>query len=257
MKCCFMLIFLIGHGLFFSLKTEAELRPLETDSFFDPEFDYSSFSGRVTDRDETSSIVKISSENKNVRYFRAGDVVEFKIQAHEKREPCLGFVRALEEGYFVLFVKDLFPCLGENEYFRRGTILVMKSQKLQERVKEASIYRLGLVVKKRDFLKQLNDINNDIWNFDYKKAQLAAEYDKKIAELEKEKIKSLEILATKRVDQVKLQKELFYRLDGIEKEMSFYRIDNGETFVDRWHLDKNLGLPVYERPEKLRPPSNH
>ena len=39
--------------------------------------------------------------------------------------------------------------------------------------------------KKKDFMLQLNGINSDIWNFEEKKVQVAAEYDRKIAEMEK------------------------------------------------------------------------
>ena len=49
------------------------------DSFYDPKHDYSTFTGRVTDRDDTASIVKISSENRNIKFFRSGDMVRFRL----------------------------------------------------------------------------------------------------------------------------------------------------------------------------------
>ncbi len=233
-------------------------RPIETlqidaDSFYDVNFDYSRFSGRVTDRDSTTSIVKVSSENKNVKYFRAGDVIEFKIQNNKESDFCQGNVRSIEENYFVMFVKDLYPCFPKEDYFRRGTALVMHSEKLATRVREASIYRASLLNKKKDFLGQLNSINQDVWNFEERKIQIVADYDKKIAEIEKQKAKAMDLLLSQKNDQIRLQRELAFRLDNIDKEINFYRIENQELLFDRWHMDHDLGYPVYEKPEVIRP----
>jgi hypothetical protein len=226
---------------------------IDADSFYDETFDYENFSGRVTDRDATTSIVKISSENKNVKFFRAGDLVEFKVQSNKEGEYCQGFVRSLEPDYFVMYIKDLFPCFPKEEYFRRGTALIMHSEKLAQRVREASVYRASLMTKKKDFMGQLNGINNGIWNFEERKVQVAADYDRRIAEIEKEKLHALDEILSKRNDEIRLQRELAFRLDTIDKELDFYRIDKHELMFDRWHLDKDLGLPVYDRPEEIRP----
>lgn len=226
---------------------------INADSFYDIKFDYDTFSGRVTDRDATSSIVKISSENKNTKFFRAGDLVEFKIQNNKEGEYCQGYVRSLEPDYFVMYAKDLFPCFPKEEYFRRGTVLLMHSEKLGQRVREASVYRASLLNKKKDFMTQLNDINNGIWNFEERKVMMAADFDRRIAEMEKEKLKALDELLTNKNDEIKLQRELAFRLDNVDKELDFYRIEKHELMFDRWHLDKDLGYPVYDKPEEIRP----
>lgn len=226
---------------------------IDADSFYDVNADYENFSGRVTDRDATTSIVKISSENKNVKFFRAGDLVEFKVQSNNEGEYCQGFVRSLELDYFVMYIKDLFPCFPKEDYFRRGTALVMHSEKLAQRVREASVYRASLMTKKKDFMGQLNGINNGIWNYEERKVQVAAEFDRRIAEIEKEKLHALDDILSKKNDDIRLQRELAYRLDTIDKELDFYRIDKHELLFDRWHLDKDLGLPVYDKPEEIRP----
>lgn len=236
-----------------SQKLPKETLKLGTDSFYDPKFDYSNFSGRVTDRDSTASIVKVSSENRNVKFFRAGDLVEFKIQNNKESEFCQGYVRSIEDKYFVMYVKDLFPCFPKDDYFRRGTALVMQSEKLATRVREASVYRASLLNKKKDFMGQLNGINSDIWNFEERKIQVAAEFDKKILEIENQKNQSLDQLLSLKNDQIKLQRELAYRLDNIDKELSFYKVEKEELLFDRWHLDRDLGYPVYEKPEEIRP----
>lgn len=236
-----------------SLKLPKETLHIDTDSFYDSKFDYAHFSGRVTDRDQTASIVKVSSENRNVKFFRAGDLVEFKIQNNKDSDYCQGFVRSIEDHYFVMYVKDLFPCFPKEDYFRRGTALIMQSQKLATRVREASVYRASLLNKKKDFMVQLNGINSDVWNFEEKKIQVAAEFDQRIAEIEKQRIKALDELLTQKNDQIKLQRELAYRLDNIDKELNFYRIEKDELLLDRWHLDHDLGYPVYDKPEEIRP----
>jgi hypothetical protein len=235
-------------------KMATKTLTINADSFYDVNTDYDNFSGRVTDRDATTSIVKISSENKNVKFFRAGDLVEFKLQSHKDDDNyCQGYVRSLEPDYFVMYIKDLFPCFPKEEYFRRGTALIMRSEKLGQRVREASVYRASLMGKKKDFMGQLNDINNGIWNFEERKVQVAADYDRRIAEIEREKQRSLDELLSKKNDEIKLQRELAFRLDTIDKELDFYRIEKHELLFDRWHLDKDLGLPVYDRPEEIRP----
>lgn len=236
-----------------TLSLPKETLKIDTDSFYDPKFDYAHFSGRVTDRDQTASIVKVSSENRNVKFFRAGDLVEFKIQNNKDSEFCQGHVRSIEDNYFVMYVKDLHPCFPKQEYFRRGTALIMQSDKLATRVREASVYRASLLNKKKDFMQQLNSINSDVWNFEEKKIQVAAEFDQRIAEIEKQKTKALDELLTQKNDQIKLQRELAYRLDNIDKELHFYRVEKDELLFDRWHLDHDLGYPVYERPEEIRP----
>ncbi len=236
-----------------SLKLPKETLKIDADSFYDSKFDYAHFSGRVTDRDQTASIVKVSSENRNVKFFRAGDMVEFKIQNNKDSDYCQGFIRSIEDNYFVMYVKELFPCFPKQEYFRRGTALIMHSEKLGARIREASIYRATLLNKKKDYMQQLNGINSDVWNFEERKIQVAAEFDQRIAEIEKQKTKALDELLTQKNDEIKLQRELAYRLDNIDKELNFYRIEKDELLFDRWHLDHDLGYPVYERPEEIRP----
>lgn len=224
---------------------------VEVDSFFDPKYDYAIFSGRVTDKDDTTSIIKVSAESKNIKFFRSGDKVQFRLPS-KKDDFCEAFVRGIEENYFVLYVKDLSPCYGTDEYFRRGTSLIFFSPKLLDRVREASVFRATLFQKKKDFLSQLNQLNHDVWNYEEQKMKIAAEYDKKIAEIEKQKQLALDQHLSKKNDYVTLQRELIYRLDNIDKEIEFYRVEKEEPLFDRWHQDQDLGYPVFEKPEPLR-----
>jgi hypothetical protein len=260
------IIFFFGFLLLYTLPgysvesrktlTSATLK-LDPDSFYDPTFDYSRFSGRVTDRDTASTIVKVSSETKNVKYLHAGDFIEFKIQSQPSSEFCGGYVRSIEENYFVMFIKDVSICSPNTEYFRRGTVLIMHSQKLSQRVKEASIYRAGLIAKKKDYLEQLNKINQSIWTFEERKIQLAAEYDRKIIELDKDKMKAIGEMLAQKNDDMRIQKELIARLDTLDSEFDYYRIEKEDLVFDRWHLDHELGLPVYTKPEEIRPKLDH
>lgn len=232
----------------------SKLEELEDqDSFYDKDFDYSSFSARVTDRDKTSNIIKITSENRNIKFFRAGDEVLFNIASMKNRDKCEGHVRSVEDKYFVIFVKDLIPCWGKSEYFRRGTVLVVKSFRLAERVREASIYRGILLKRKKSFFKQLNNVNHFIWSYNQQRVKTAAEYDREIMKIRKKKQRALEELQLNKKDQIVLQKELIQRLDGIDEDLNFYRIDKDELTIDRWHLDQDLGIPVGKRPGKVKP----
>jgi len=225
---------------------------VEYDPLFDQKSNYSKFSGRVTDRDETASIIKISSESLNVKFFRAGDPVFFKVQNDTDKEYCEGFVRSIEDQYFVVFVKDLAPCFPGDNYFRRGTALVFHSDRLEKRVKEASIYRGTLIKKKQDYLSQLNGLNRNVYSFEERKVQVAAEFDKKILQLEQEKIKALDRMLNERNEFIRLQRELTYRLDNLDKELRFYQVERQDLQFDRWHMDQDYGYPVYEKPVEIR-----
>lgn len=224
----------------------------DLDSFFDPKADYAHFPGRVTDRDSTGMILKITSENKNTRFFRTGDVVLFYVAQNERGERCQSYVRSAEEDFFTIFVKDLSPCWSREDYFRRGTILSFYSETLSQRVKDAAIYRAVLIKRKKDFMDQLNGINHFIWSYDQKRIQLAAEYDKRILEIEKEKQRDLDNLLVKKTDSIRLQQDLVFRLNGIDKDLDFYRVEKNELLIDRWHSDRDLGLPVGPRPQEFQ-----
>ncbi len=218
------------------------------DSFFDPKFDYATFTGRVTDRDDTNSIVKISSENKNIKFFRSGDLVRFRLAAKNSRN-CRGFVRSVEKDYFVLYVQNITLCWGSGKYFRRGAMLVFNSKALASRVRDASTYRIVLLKRRRSFYKQLNDTNHFVWSYEQEKIKVAAEYDEKITMLRQAKQKAMDMMATKKKDSINIQRELAYRLDHMDEDLEFYRIDKDEPKIDRWHLDHDLGKPVNHRPK--------
>ena len=233
-------------------KAQAAIEKQDHDSFYDPEFDYSKFTGRVTDRDKSANIFKVSSENGNIRFFRSGDQVNFRFSS-KKSDFCQGFVRSVEDRYFVMYVRDLYECLdGDVHYFRRGTMLYFNSPTLAERVRDASLYRLVLLRRRRDFYGQLNQTNHFVWSYNQEKVKVAADYDKQIIELQKAKQRAMELLLVKKSDSIKLQKELSYRLDKLDKDLEFYRIEKDDLLIDRWHLDHDLGLPVGKRPSELK-----
>ena len=226
-------------------KLEAQIK----DSFFDPNYDYSEFTGRVTDRDDTNSLVKVSRENGNIKFFRSGDLVRFRLASQETRQ-CRGYVRSVEKNFFVLYIQDISICWGKGEYFRRGSLLVFNSSTLAARVRDASTYRIVLLKRKRDFYKQLNDINHFVWSYEQEKMKVAAEYDEKITALRQAKQKALDMMITKKQDSINLQRELGVRLDELDKDIEFYRIDKDDPKIDRWHLDHDLGKPVAKRPKR-------
>lgn len=232
-------------------KSSIQMKNLNDDSFFDPEFDYSSFMARVTDRDKTGNIIKLFSDNKNVKFFRSGDEVRFRV-SHKETKMCRGYVRSVENQYFILYVQDLYECWKEGEYFRRGALLQMRSIVLATRVRDASLYRVVLLNRRADFFSQLNDTNHFIWSYDQERVKTAAEYDKKIIELQKAKQRALELLVVRKSDSIKIQKELTYRVDQLDKDLDFYMIEKSDADDDRWNKDHDLGKPVGKRPPEIK-----
>ena len=74
-------------------------------------------------------------------------------------------MRSVEKEYFVMYMKDLSPCWENQEYLRRGTTLVFHAPIMHARVKEAGQYRLRLIKRRDDFLKQLNGINQFLYSY--------------------------------------------------------------------------------------------
>jgi hypothetical protein len=226
------------------------------DSFYDPEIDYSVLTGRVSDRDQSSQILKIQSDHKNIKFFRAGDKMQFNITSQQDSDRCETHVRSVEENYFVVYVKDLNVCWNQDSYFRRGTQLTMHSKDLSDRIKESSLYRVVLLKRRKDFFHQLNKINHFIWSFDQQRVKVVSEYDKQIIALQLQKQKALDLLRSRKADKSKLQKELVYRLDVLDRDLDFYRIEKDEGKLDRWRKDHDLGLPVASRPQRLKKAKN-
>jgi hypothetical protein len=218
----------------------------------DPQVDYEKFTGRVSDKDDSGRIFKIQVENNNTKFFRAGDEVLFKVNLKEERNYCQAFVRNVEDFYFTIFVENLAACYTKDNYFRRGTVLNFFSKKLALRVFEASKYREQLIVRKEDFLKQLNDINHFIWTFDQQKVKTAADYDERINQLQREKRKALDDLIDLKHERLVLQNELMKKLNELDESLLFYRVERQELMTDRWNSDHDQGLPMGHRPQPLK-----
>ena len=218
----------------------------------DPTVDYERFSGRVSDKDDTSRIFKVNVENNNSKFFRAGDQVLFKVNLKDNRDFCKGFVRNVEDFHFTIFVESLAPCYSSTEYFRRGTVLNFYSKVLGGRVFEASKYREQLILRKEDFLKQLNDINHFLWTFDQQKVKVASDYDEQINKLQREKRKALDDMINLKQERLVLQNELMKKLNELDESLLFYRVERQELMTDRWNLDHDQGLPVGQRPQDMK-----
>ncbi|HXH29441.1 MAG TPA: hypothetical protein VNJ01_01390 [Bacteriovoracaceae bacterium] len=218
----------------------------------DPKVDYERFSGRVSDKDDRSRIYKIKVENNNTKFFRSGDLVNFKVNLHKSRTSCKGYVRNVEDFHFVIYVESLAPCYSSTEYFRRGTVLNFDSKVLGLRVFEATHFREQMIVRKEDFLKQLNDINHFFWTFDQQKVKTAIDYDEKINALQREKRKALDDLIALKQERLVLQTELMKKLNELDESLIFYRVERQDLMTDRWNLDHDSGLPFGQRPQDMK-----
>jgi len=233
------------------LPDEGVLSPNVNDGM-DPTLNYDVFTGRVSDKDDSGRIFKVRSENNNSKLFRAGDTLYFRVQEHESRDRCKGFVRNVEDFYFSMYVENLAPCWHYKEYFRRGTVLIFESKVLAERAFEATKYRDILILRKEDHLKQLNGINHFLWTFDQQKIKVAAEYDERILELQKLKQSALDDLVTKKEEKITLQAVLQKKLVEMDEALKLYRVERQELITDRWNLDHDMALPVGQRPQDMK-----
>jgi hypothetical protein len=248
MKFLFLIIL---AELFMVAPIIAAVDPKDMDPFYDFNARYDFFEGRVSDRDTTSSIFKISSTNANIKYFKVGDPLRFQVSRAGKGDYCEANVRDVEHGFIVIYVKNLGPCWPDQEYMRRGTILHFNSDTLARRVEESSLYRMVLLKRREDFFKQMNEINHFIWSYDQQKILLASEFDKKIVELQQQKQKAIDELLNKKKYNIHLQKELAYRLDVLDKDIEFYRITPTEG-DNLWQRDQHLGKSVGTRPQAIK-----
>jgi hypothetical protein len=223
--------------------------PKDLDSFYDPAFDYTKFYGRVTDRDATSTVFKIKSENGNIKFLRAGDRLQFRVNG-VNRGICDASVRDVEGNqYLTIYVRNLHTCWKGDGYFRRGSQLNFVGEIMGQRVREASHFRKILLQRKEDFYHQLNEINNFLASYNLRKVQAAAKYDQEILRIKKEKERALKLMLTKREDYYVLQQELKKQTDKFDYDLEHYRVEPVELFADRWQLDHDLGLPVQIRPQ--------
>lgn len=236
-----------------NLPNEGVVAPDNYDTL-DPNIDYEQFQGRVTDKDKTGNILKIRVENNNTKFFRAGDVVYFRVNENPSDQPCNGSVKNIEENYFVIYVENLSNCWDESRYFPRGMQLNFKSKTLATRVFEASQYRKILLERKQGYLKQLNQINHFLWTYPQQKMKTAAQFDEKINELRKEKQLAVDNLVQEKQEKVLLQNELAKKLSEIDVSLEHYKVDRTEYITDRWNLDHDLGNPVGHRPQIMKKP---
>lgn len=253
----FIAFLIMSYGVVFATVTSPNLRSngvvtADQNGFLDDHIDYSRFGGRVTDRDETGNILKIKVENNNTKFFKIGDEVNFHLPTKTTRKLCQAQVRAVEDFYFSVYVKDFTLCFDEQEYFKRGTQLNFISDVLARRVYEASHYRTLLLKRRQDMFRQLNDINHFVWSYDQQKIKVVADYDKRILDLQRAKERALDDLVAKNRESAILQTDLKKKLDLADESLKFYRIERQELMTDRWNLDHDLGLPVGERPQEIK-----
>lgn len=218
----------------------------------DPKLSYEVFTGRVSDKDDSGRIFKVKAENNNAKFFRAGDTLYFKVQQHPDGNKCKAFVRNVEDFYFTMYVENLEPCWEREQYFPRGMVLVFDSPVLADRVFEASKYRDTLILRKEDHLKQLNGINHFLWTFDQQKIKVAADYDARILELQRQKQTALDDLITQKQEQINLQSVLQKKLTEMDESLKFYRVERQELITDRWNMDHDMALPVGQRPQEMK-----
>ncbi len=210
--------------------------------------------GRVTDKGDKGRVLKIHVENNNTKFFKAGDVVYFRVNNHDSDRPCRANVQGIEDDYFIVYVTDFNPCWDPKQYFPRGVQLNFESDKLAKRVLEASKYRETLLLRKEGYLKQLSNINHFLWTYNQQKMKTAAEYDEQINQLRKEKQIAIDNMVQTKQDNLRLQVLLMKKLDHLDETLKHYKVERGEYLVDRWNMDHDLGIVFPQRPMEIKKP---
>lgn len=224
----------------------------DNNGHIDPNVDYETFMGRVSDRSDNGRTVKVHVENNNTKFLNAGDKLRFKVANQPAYSFCNATVRTSEDNYFVMYVEDFEACWGRDRYFPRGLMLNFTSRIMATRVLEASKFREILVLRKESHLKQLNEINHFLWTYNQQRIKTAAEYDEQINELQRQKQQALDNLLQRKQEGILLQTELVRKLDEMDKSLDHYKIEREEHMLDRWNLDHDSALPVGERPQRVK-----
>ena len=208
------------------------------ESHYNKDFDYSRFIGRMTDRSKPGNILKIFSKNTNVKLLHSGDRVYFKYPFGSPHY-CKGSVRNTEDpDYVVIYAHDLTPCLRKGEIgIRRGSKLHFLSHKLPERVRSAHQQHKVLLKRREQFLKQLNDINHFIWTYQQQKIKTSAKYKEEMVKIQKEEQRAMNVLEEKKKDGLLLQKEINQRIDKLDENLLFYRIEKAQKIKESWKQD--------------------
>jgi hypothetical protein len=224
----------------------------DNNAYIDKNVDYTKFMGRVSDKSKNGNILKVKVENNNTKFLKAGDIVYFRVNNHKSKDACKASVRSVENFYFSMYVQDFGACWSEDRYFPRGMQLNFDSEKLSDRVFEASKYREILILRKESFLSQLNEINYYLWTFEQQKIKEAAKYDEQINELLREKRLAMDNLTNKKEENIILQHELGKKLNSIDESLNHYKVERQEYLTDRWYMDHEQSLPVFSRPRNLK-----
>ncbi len=212
--------------------------------------DYAYFIGRMSDRVDDNQFLKIATQEGNIIFFRSGDPLQFKINRNDKKKWCQAKVSRAESGFLSIEVLS-FDCVSKAKMLRRGSILHFYSPQLSERVQEVAQTRQQLIQKKADFLGQLSEINQFLWTYEERRLQVAAQYEKQIVELLKQKRQALNEILVKKKDKIELQSQLQTELKSLDGQLKYYRIERQEQLFDRWNADQDSGLPFKRRPQKL------
>ena len=91
-----------------------------------------------------------------------------------------------------------------------------------------------------------------MWSFKEQKIkEEVAKFDQEIEAIKMKKFKAVSNLNIKRKDYLHLQRELKFRLDELDRDIEFYRIQNSRVLRDRWSKDLDLGIETIRPHERV------
>ncbi len=166
--------------------------------------------GKLSDKDADDKTMKIYSESSDVKFLKKGDLIKLRVAESSLEDSCTLRLTIVEDHYLTGEIQKDACRLKYSPL--RGTNLVFESDAWAKRMEEASYQKKTLISQKSNYLFQLNELNNFIYNFNDEKKKVESLYDQKINDLIKEKAQALKELSKKKdqsfSEQAKLQKEL-------------------------------------------------
>ncbi|MFT6069431.1 MAG: hypothetical protein ACJAT2_001288 [Bacteriovoracaceae bacterium] len=202
------------------------------------EDDVAIFSGRASRINFKADLLRIKIDFGNVKYLNVKDKVEFWDERDSSKR-CKAYLVGKSNDYLLFKVPSINFCktkvfLSVGAYLKFYSIDLFNNIKMGKSLIDILLKkRLALSGKLRreqksldSFIEKVNSVNA---RYQILRDKLEAEWRDQIASLEEDKTTSL-----------RNYKDLEIRLEGLDKKLQRYSIEDKNLKLDRWALDPRL-----------------
>ena len=198
----------------------------------------SHFAGRVSRTNPTASLMRIRTDNSNIKFLRYRDRVDFWNESYPDLR-CLGYVEGRTNDYLLLRVASYATCIRK-VHFTTGSYLNFRSVDMdqtlvtvKELVEILLKKRLAMTTKKERHKRELEGhverVDTVNKRYEILRQKLEIEWNKELAALEEDKA----VIFTE-------FKNSEARLNEIDTKLEAYKIEDHNLKLDRWSLDPAL-----------------